>query len=106
MPSNINGTTPIIKLLPKNDVYILDQTNPELKEYASIYQNFAKDMFEGLKKAKANLEEYQRLVLIFPGQKEPIGMVEGFLHFCENTSLIIVSSVILKTKKLKQEMFT
>ena len=83
MPSNINGTTPIIKLLPKNDVYILDQTNPEPKEYASIYQNFAKDMFEGLKKAKANLEEYQRLVLIFPGQKEPIGMVEGFLHFCE-----------------------
>ena len=68
-------------------------------------------MFEGLKKTKANLEEYQRLVLIFPRQKEPIGMVEGFLHFCRKIQvLIIVSSIDFKikkqTKKLKQEMFT
>lgn len=82
MPGNINGTTPIIKSLPKNEVFILDQTNPELKEYASVYQNFAKDMFNGLYLAKAYLELYNRLVLIFPGKKEPIGMVEGFMNFC------------------------
>ena len=45
MPGNMNGTAPIIKTLPKNDVYILDQTNSDLKEYASVYQNFSKDMF-------------------------------------------------------------
>ena len=31
MPGNMNGTAPIIKTLPKNDVYILDQTNSDLK---------------------------------------------------------------------------
>lgn len=87
MPSNINGTTPLIKKLPKNEVYILDQTNSELQEYASIYQNFAKDMYQGLKKAKLYLELYNRLVLIFPGKKEPIGMVEGFMNFCEKYKL-------------------
>lgn len=87
MPSNINGTTPLIKLLPKKEVFILDQSNPELKDYASIFQNFAKDMFNGLKKAKSNLELYNRLILIFPGKKEPIGMVEGFLDFCEKYKL-------------------
>lgn len=87
MPSNINGTTPLIKLLPKNEVFILDQTNPELKDYASVHQNFAKDMFNGLFDAKAHLELYSRLVLIFPGKKEPIGMVEGFLNFCNKYKL-------------------
>lgn len=87
MPGNMNGTAPIIKTLPKNDVYILDQTNSDLKEYASVYQNFSKDMFSCLSKAKSYLELYNRLVLIFPGNKEPIGMVKGFLDFCEKYKL-------------------
>ena len=87
MPGNMNGTAPIIKTLPKNDVYILDQTNSDLKEYASVYQNFSKDMISCLSKAKSYLELYNRLVLIFPGNKEPIGMVKGFLDFCEKYKL-------------------
>ncbi|MFS4471293.1 GntR family transcriptional regulator [Chryseobacterium sp. T20] len=83
MPGNMNDTAPIIKMLPKKDVYILDQTNIFLREYSSVHQNFAKDMHNGLLKAKTKLEAYQRLILIFPGQKEPVGMVEGFTSFCE-----------------------
>ncbi|WBV58332.1 GntR family transcriptional regulator [Chryseobacterium daecheongense] len=83
MPGNMNNTAPIIKMLPKKDVYILDQTNLHLREYSSVYQNFAKDMYNGLSKAKALLKAHQRLILIFPGEKEPIGMVEGFTSFCE-----------------------
>jgi hypothetical protein len=60
------------KTLPKNDVYILDQTNSDLKEYASVYQNFSKDMFSCLSKAKSYLELYNRLVLIFPGIKNQL----------------------------------
>ncbi|MGC5744182.1 GntR family transcriptional regulator [Chryseobacterium sp. NFX27] len=83
MPSNMNDTAPIIKTLPKKDVYILDQTNLHLREYSSVHQNFAKDIYNGLFKAKNLLEAYRRLILIFPGKKEPIGMVEGFTSFCE-----------------------
>lgn len=87
MPSNINGTTPFIKLLPKKDVYILDQTNLDLREYTSVHQNFGKDMFNGLLKAKSLLENHKKIILIFPGKKEPIGMVEGFTNFCESYKL-------------------
>ncbi len=86
MPSNLVGTTPIIKSLPKNEVYILDQTNEDLKDYPSIHQNFIKDMFQGLTNAYTLLKKYNQLILVFPGKKEPIGMVHGFLQFCEQNT--------------------
>jgi DNA-binding transcriptional regulator YhcF (GntR family) len=81
MPTNLKGAATIIKTLPKNDVYILDQTNDELSDYPSVHQNFVKDIFSALSKAKLLLEKYKKLILIFPGNKEPLGMVEGFLKF-------------------------
>ena len=83
MPTNLVGAANLIKTLPANDVYILDQTNEELIEYPSVYQNFVKDMYQALVKAKEKLDKYQQLILIFPGFKEPLGMVEGFLKFCK-----------------------
>jgi DNA-binding transcriptional regulator YhcF (GntR family)/DNA-binding LacI/PurR family transcriptional regulator len=82
MPTNLAGAASVIKTLPKNDVYILDQTNQELSDYPSVHQNFVKDMYEALLIGKEKLSEYQKLVLIFPGLKEPLGMVEGFEKFC------------------------
>ena len=82
MPSNLQGTTPFIKSLPKQDVYILDQTNPELNEYPSIHQNFALDIYNALLKGTSLLKKHQQLILIYPGQKEPYGMVEGFRRYC------------------------
>jgi DNA-binding transcriptional regulator YhcF (GntR family) len=71
-----------IKTLPVNDVIILDQTRPELKQYPSIYQNHRKDIFEGLLMAKPKLNKYNRLILIFPGFREPVAMKDGFVDFC------------------------
>ena len=82
MPTNLIGETSIIKLLPKNYVYILNQTNLELIEYPSVNQNFIRDMYEALLKEKELIGKYSKLILIFPGHKEPIGMVEGFQKFC------------------------
>lgn len=86
MPTNLEGAASIIKTLPKNDVYILDQTNDELKEYRSVHQNFVKDMYQGLLLGKEKLNNYSKLILIFPGFKEPLGMVEGFEKFCNEYS--------------------
>lgn len=83
MPTNLIGAASIIKTLPKNDVYILDQTNEELSEYPSVHQNFVKDMYQGLLLGKEKLKIYKKIILIFPGLKEPIGMVEGFEKFCQ-----------------------
>jgi DNA-binding transcriptional regulator YhcF (GntR family) len=86
MPTNLVGAAAIIKTLPKNDVYILDQTNTELDGYPSVHQNFVKDMYDALLLGKGKLNKYQKLILIFPGFKEPIGMVEGFEKFCADYS--------------------
>ena len=82
MPTDLNDIVNLIKTLPVNDVIILDQTNPDLKSYPAIYQNHKKDIFEGLVKGKARLSKYQKLILIFPGFREPLGMKLGFEAFC------------------------
>jgi DNA-binding transcriptional regulator YhcF (GntR family) len=82
MPTNLIDIVPAIKTLPVNDVIILDQTNDELKSYPAIYQNHKKDIFEGLFKGKSRLNKYNKLILIFPGFREPLGMKIGFEDFC------------------------
>ena len=84
MPTNLKEAASIIKTLPVNDVFILDQTNAELKSYPAVYQNFIKDMYDALVKAKTQLNNYKKLVLIFPGFREPLGMKDGFLRFCQD----------------------
>jgi len=86
MPTNLVGAADLIKTLPRQDVYILDQTNKDLKEYPSIHQNFVKDIYEALLKGKLLIEKYEKLVLIFPGFREPLGMKIGFEKFCNDFS--------------------
>jgi DNA-binding transcriptional regulator YhcF (GntR family) len=82
MPTNLIDVAAIIKTLPVNDVIILDQTNDDLKSFPAIYQNHKKDIFEGLSKGKSRLSKYSKLILIFPGFREPLGMKTGFEDFC------------------------
>lgn len=81
MPTNLKDIVGSIKTLPVGDVIILDQTNADLKSYPAIYQNHQKDIFEGLERGKERLAKYQKLILIFPGFREPIGMKMGFEDF-------------------------
>ncbi|MBE0393202.1 DNA-binding transcriptional regulator YhcF (GntR family) [Flavobacterium sp. 7E] len=87
MPTNLKEATAIIKTLPVNEVYILDQTNPELRMYPAVYQNHRKDIYDALLKGKGKLKKYKKLIMIFPGFREPNGMKEGFEKFCNDFSL-------------------
>ncbi len=87
MPANLTEAASIIKTLPVNEVYILDQTNLDLETYPAVYQNHKKDIYEALLKGKHNLTKYRKLILIFPGFREPLGMKEGFEKFCVDFSL-------------------
>ncbi|RTZ04745.1 GntR family transcriptional regulator [Flavobacterium sp. GSP6] len=84
MPTNLTLAATVIKTLPVNDVYILDQTNPELKSFPAVYQNFVKDIYDGLLKGKSRLNKYKKLIMIFPGFREPLGMRIGFENFCSD----------------------
>jgi DNA-binding transcriptional regulator YhcF (GntR family) len=82
MPTNLVGAAAVIKTLPVNEIYILDQTNSELKSYPAVFQNHKKDIYDALLKGKYKIIKYKKLILIFPGYREPIGMREGFEKFC------------------------
>ncbi len=84
MPTNLVEAASAIKTLPVNDVYILDQTNPELKPYPAIYQNHLNDIYKGLLKGKSKLNKYEKMIMIFPGFREPLGMKIGFENFCKD----------------------
>lgn len=86
MPTNLIDVAAFIKTLPVNDVIILDQTNDDLKSFPAIYQNHRKDICEGLSKGKSRLNKYNKLILIFPGFREPMGMKIGFEDFCKESS--------------------
>lgn len=87
MPTNLIDAASIIKLLPQNDVFVLDQTNSELTHYPSVHQNFTKNIYDALLKGKSRLDKYEKMILIFPGFREPIGMKIGFEQFCQDFNL-------------------
>lgn len=86
MPTNLVEAPSIVKTLPVNEVYILDQSNQELLEFPSVHQNFIKDIYDALTIGKPKLEKYKKLIIIFPGFREPIGMKIGFENFCKDNN--------------------
>lgn len=84
MPANLKGTSDIIERLPKNKVYILDQTNDELVDYPSVHQNFKKDIYNGLSDGLSLINNYNKIILLFSDGKEPHGLLAGFKLFCSS----------------------
>ena len=87
MPANIEDTINSIQKLPKDKVYILDQMQKDLLEYTAIYQNFEKDIFNGLNKGISRIQKYQKLVLLYSKDKQPKGLLTGFNTFCNQNNL-------------------
>jgi DNA-binding transcriptional regulator YhcF (GntR family) len=102
MPTNLAEAAAVIKTLPVNEVYILDQTNPELKSFPAVYQNFVKDIYDGLLKGKSKLNKYEKLIMIFPGFREPIGMKIGFENFCKDFAFDYEIITEFKNREIKK----
>lgn len=84
MPAKFNDAYSVLKQLPQEKVFILDQTNAILKKYyPAVYQNFEQDVFQALFSGIDLLEKYQKIYLVFPGGKEPIGQMKGFQKFAK-----------------------
>jgi DNA-binding transcriptional regulator YhcF (GntR family) len=106
MPSNLEIPTEVIKSLPLNDTYILDQTREDFEEYPAVYQDFVADMYDALMFGLERIKKYEELILIFPGNKEPVGMVTGFLKFCsENNCKHAVVSTFENDEIIRGSLF-
>ena len=87
MPANLENTDQVIDKLPSDKVFILDQTHSELSNYPAIYQNFEKDMYSGLTDALKFIRNYQKIILLFDENKQPVGLSKGFTMFCKENEI-------------------
>ncbi|WP_397447729.1 GntR family transcriptional regulator [Polaribacter sp. R77954] len=95
MPANLKNTQKVIQNLPDDKVYILDQIQKGLEKYPAIYQNFEKDIFEGLSSILMKIVNYKKIILLFSEDKQPKGILDGFLLFCNqyNINFEVLSSI-------------
>ncbi len=82
MPANLSNISSVINLLPSDKVYIIDRKINELDGYPVVYQSFEEDIYNGLFSAKDLLKNYNKIILAYPGGKEPRGFLTGFVNFC------------------------
>jgi len=75
----------IINSLPKDKLLVLDKKIPGITgEYASVYQNFEKDIYSALEKAREQLGKYHTIKIIFPGYTyHPVEILQGCSRFCQ-----------------------
>ena len=82
MPATFDYTADVISKLPKDKVYILDRKKDDLSEYPVVYQDFEQDVYDALIDGLDLLRKFTKLIMIFPGGKEPEGRMLGFQRFC------------------------
>ncbi len=78
------GVQDIVGLLPADKLLILDKLIPEIKgNYAAVYENFEKDIYEALEQLRKPLSKYHTLKLVFPEYTyHPEDIIRGFTKFC------------------------
>jgi DNA-binding transcriptional regulator YhcF (GntR family) len=78
-----------IEKIPANRLIILDKdTQSTRKHYGLIYQDFANDLREALHDAKAHLDKYQQLFLVYPtAGRYPHEIKTGFEYFCRDAKI-------------------
>ncbi|MBG7613499.1 GntR family transcriptional regulator [Polaribacter sp. BAL334] len=96
MPANLPNTHQVIANLLPDKVFILDQTNESLSQYPAIYQNFEKNVYEGLLEGLIQIKKYKKLVLIYTPEKQPYGILNGFTSFCTDHE---ISYIVLESLK-------
>ena len=88
----------IINAIPKEKLLLLDKLVPGvIGEYAAAYENFERDIYNGLTEAIDQLSKYHTLKIIFPEHSYyPPEILKGFKNFCQDHtfSYKVVSDVV------------
>lgn len=87
MPATFDYTAEILEKLPKDSVYILDRKKIDLVNYPVVFQDFELDVYNALEASRDLLKKYEKLVMVFPGGKEPEGRMTGFKKYCEEQGI-------------------
>jgi DNA-binding transcriptional regulator YhcF (GntR family) len=101
MPATFDDTVNMVSKLPKDKVYILDRMKDDLVDYPVVYQDFDQDVYDALTDGKDLLQKYSKLIMIFPGGKEPEGRMHGFQRFCKGNGFEYEIIRNLENKSIK-----
>lgn len=92
-----NKAADIINTIPKEKLLLLDRLVQDVEgEYAAVYENFEKDIYDALEQAREPLSKYHTLKLIFPDKSYfPKGIIKGFYRFCQQYAFnhLLVSDI-------------
>jgi DNA-binding transcriptional regulator YhcF (GntR family) len=79
------GAPAVISSLPREKLLLLDKKIPGITgEYAAVYQNFEKDIFLALERAREPLSKYHTIKIIFPRYTyHPVEILKGCSRFCQ-----------------------
>jgi DNA-binding transcriptional regulator YhcF (GntR family) len=90
LPFDDPDITQLLDMIPFDKLVLLDR-KPEFYKntYHGIYQDFNKDIYHALSKAKANSKRYDKLVLVFRNTITivPHELKDGFERFCNDFNL-------------------
>lgn len=75
----------VINTIPKDKLLLLDKLVPGVQgEYAAVYENFEKDIYNALEKSLEKLSKYHTIKIIFPEYTYyPKEILKGFFLFCK-----------------------
>ena len=75
----------IINTIPKEKLILMDKMVPGVTgNYAAVYENFEKDIYNALVQANKQLSKYHTIKIIFPEYTyHPKEILEGFYRFCQ-----------------------
>ncbi|WP_179020488.1 GntR family transcriptional regulator [Winogradskyella forsetii] len=93
MPASLDHAYKALKTLPKDQVFLLDQTHKKLKNYAGVFQNFERNVYDGLMNLNSKIKGYNELVFVNPISNQPIGIFLGYEKF--------MSTGVIKGSKLE-----
>ncbi|MFM1913574.1 MAG: hypothetical protein RIR51_1417 [Bacteroidota bacterium] len=81
----------IVSKIPKDKLLILDIDIKEFgDDYSILYQNFEKNIYDGLNQSVAKLKKYEKINLILSRksfQYTPNGIINGFQTFCKDQNI-------------------
>ncbi|MGV8137457.1 MAG: GntR family transcriptional regulator [Mangrovibacterium sp.] len=103
MPATFDHTADILSVLPEDKIYILDRLKSDLKRYPVVYQDFEQDVYQALVLGEDLLSKYEKLIMIFPGGKEPEGRVAGFENFCTERHVDFEILHSLQNRKIRKK---
>lgn len=93
----------VINQLPKDKLLLMDKLVVGVEgEYAAVYENFERDIFNALDQARARLSKYHTLKLVFPDKSYfPRDIIKGFYKFCQQYAFdhLLVSDVLSEPMK-------